>query len=483
MAASVVLDVAIAAADGCAAAQALLPFLPRVLLARAAPIGEQIERLMSGRVADAPPSTATGDPVARYCHRLRGALQMGDIRSVCRLLDDGPVDASVSNADARAVLDLKFPRKLDGELAGGPRAEFDWERDARILCGGRPLAITAGQLVRWARAKRDRAADAGGWSGRLLLELHAVDAAVTRALARAWSMDPAAWVHRGGAAATWRLLRGSFIPQPTKPLPRPVATASLPRRAWGLSAVRRIRDAATGYCEERGQFGLSGAAGQSAYALAARVLAELGADIVADDRANSFHELHRQAIFGGVDAFLAGVASERREGEGSVLVQLMARTLVGDEPSDATGMPRSVYTFASQPSRTHHALCQGSSESSLLEALAYAQGGWRDVVRGVRCELHDDGYTAVLPDAGVDLLRRPPATDGSRIAEGKDRCMGPRAADIVSRGLSREAAEYLMIAGVPVGDTLAGLTEWRGRYTRRLARLRELADGFLAAGR
>jgi len=242
-----------------------------------------------------------------------------------------------------------------------------------------------------------------------------------------------------------------------------------------LSAVRRVRDAAAGYCEERGQFGLSGAAGQSAYVLAARVLGELGADIVADDRANSFHELHRRAIFGGVDGFLAALSPERRESEGSVLVQLMARTLVGDEPPDVAGLPRSVYTFASQPSRTHHALCQGSSESSLLEALAYAQGGWRDVARGVRCELHDDGYTAVLGDADVDLLRRPAATDGSRIAEGKDKCIGPRAADIVLRGLSREASGYLMVAGVPVGDTLAGLAQWRAGYTRRLARLRELA--------
>src|SRR5690606_38640397 len=89
-----------------------------------------------------------------------------------------------------------------------------------------------------------------------------------------------------------------------------------------------------------------------------------------------------------------------------------------------------------------------------------------------------------FPEADIRVaLHRPPTTDGSRLAEGKDRVVGPRAGDIVAAGLSKSAATFVFIAGVPIGSVGDGLKVWRERYTRKLARLRDIAavDPALAA--
>ena len=117
---------------------------------------------------------------------------------------------------------------------------------------------------------------------------------------------------------------------------------------------------------------------------------------------------------------------------------------------------------------------------ALFEALAYSLSGWRHVPGGLRVELHDDGYTALMPGRDLSLLARPASINGSRIAEKKDRCLGPRSAEIVRAGFSREACSFIMVAGSPVGDTLAGLRQWRQRYDNRLWRIRQIASHDLA---
>ena len=517
IAANTMLDIANAALDKVPAAQALLPFAPRVLLARHTSVAAQIIALMDGKSSEEvdhniqPSSSATEhhhtrNPVDLWVERVRVAVVGKDFRSINRLLDDGwSGSASVTDREAaQKVLDLKFPFKPEGELVDGADGEADWARERTNECGGAPALshslLSQKELIRWARAKRDRAADVGGYSGRLILELHEIDPAVSAALAKVWSLSPEEWAHRGAAFATWRLLKGSFIPQPSKPLPRPVATASVPRRAWGGAVVRSIREAATKYCEERGQYGLSRAGGQAAYVIGARVLHALGADILVDDRTNSFHEVHRSAVVGACSDFIEDLDSTARETVGRNLVQLMKRTFIGTatpsaaDPSSAASssssvpmMTRSTYVFGVpgiEP-RIHHALCQGSSESSLLEAITYARNGPAlRAANAVRCELHDDGYTAALPSVPIDIFRRAPATDGSRLAEGKDRVTGPRADSIMDTGLSKAKAPFVLIAGVPVGrDLLGGLAQWETRYHRKLGRLREIAgiDRVLAA--
>lgn len=474
VAVSLVRDVARLAAERTPAAEALFPFLPRILLARGIPIEEQAAALMARRVATQPPLRPAVDPMDAYCRRLRVALESGDPRAVCMQLDRGPQAGRATEQEARQVLETKFPVKPAGELPVG-RSEGDWVAATKATWGGGRSPMGVRDLLGWARRKRGQAPDAGGWSGQLILQLNDADRDVTRAIAALWSKAPEEWAHAGGAEATWRLLRGALIPQPGK-LPRPIAIASVGRRAWTAVVSRRILPIASRYCLQRGQFGLAGARGQTAYCLTARVLAELGGDVAVYDRSNSFHELHRSAILSGVDAFAAGLAREEAESAIAPLIDVLERNLA----DGARGIKRTTFVLRDAAPVTNHALCQGSPEASLLEALTYAQGGWRNVPGGVICELHDDGFAAVLPGADVEGLRRPAPTDGSRPAEKKDRCVGPRAADLVRQGLSREAARVVSVAGVPVGDTMEGLREWRGRYELRLRRIREVAAFDLA---
>jgi hypothetical protein len=486
--------VAHATVAGIPAAQALFPWLPRVLLARDTPVAVQIAALIHGAGDTGGRSDRAEESAEdKFVRRLRAATAARDLRAINRLLEEGPASCSQVAAEvARGVIRNKFPRKKDGELADRD-GEATWAQRWQAACGGGggPVAISARELVRWARAKRDKAADVGGYSGRLILELHEFDPAVTDALAAVYSMPPERWVHRGGATATWRVLAGAFVPQPGKPSPRPVATATVPRRAWGSAVVRRLRDDAARYCEDHFQFGMSKAGGQTAYVLAAQVLHALGADIVVDDRANSFHELYRSSILDATGAFIEALPVERRGEAGKPLVELLTRTFLSSNPDRPVAndplLPRSRYTFAvpGVATKVHTGLCQGSSESSLLEAITYATSSARSQrPPGVlRCELHDDGFTAALGEADISVFARSDPGDGSLIATGKDKALGPRAGAIVAAGHSKQATAHVLIAGVPVGDVAEGLQIWERRFATRLQRLRRVAqiDPTLAA--
>ena len=403
-----------------------------------------------------------------YCARIRAAITAGSHRTLCAALDRGPTSGLPDAEEIERTLLEKFPVKPDGEI--GDQPEGAW-LDQNLPDRRHPTELTAAGLARWARAKRAQAPDAGGWCGQLLLHLHETDHAVTAALARCWSKDPALWTSTQAAALTWRTMRGACIPQPGR-LPRPIAVASVARRAWSSHIARRLLPHAARYCASRGQFGLSGSAGHSAYCLAARTLFALGADILVDDKANSFHELHRSAILHGATVFTAALGAESAGTTTPLLRALLQRTFA----DGAHAMYRTTYRFAGGRQQTNHALCQGSPEASLLEALAYSQRPWANVSHGVRREFHDDGFTAILPDADIRELTRPPTTDGSRIAVKKDRCIGPRAAEAVGLSLSREATQSTLVAGIPLGDTMAGLDTWRERYRTRLRRIREIAS-------
>lgn len=505
LAATTVLDVLQLALEGVEAAQVIVPFLPRVLFAKSATLSEQVAAMVAEEWHDTPRrDVQRPDPTALWVSRVRGSIDSNDLRALNRLLVDGVTTGAASQTQIQTVLDTKFPFKKEGELVGGVRSEQTFLDKWRAMCGGADVPIVQSTVVRWARAKRDRAADVGGWSGRLILELHDADPAVTHALAALWSLDPLEWRAQDAATAMWRHLKASFIPQSDKPLPRPVATATVSRRAWGAHAARHVRPDATTYCQARGQYGLSTADGLTAYVIAARAFLKKGATVVFDDRTNSFHELHRRAIFAAVDSFISQLSPERQAAAGRPLVELVARTFAGSPATEdattktvskwtrrgstsgdprttttATMMSRTMYLLAGMPipQREHHALAQGSPESSLLEALVYASAPQQPSVMGrLRCSLHDDGWTAVMPSLPINSFQRQPTLDGSRWAEGKDRVLGPLSAAVVAAGHARQAATWTFVAGVPLGDEAAGLEVWRSRYALRLQRVRMLAD-------
>jgi len=447
--------------------------LPKILFAKGLSVGECVDELRSGVWTRKEWRREFGNPMQLWVERVRRAVEVGDLRSLCALLDRGPMDGAVGKSEALAVVREKFPRKEEGECGGGVVAERRWVERWRKECGGVETNILSRQIIRWARAKREKAADLGGWSGRFILEVATVDISVVDVLAKLWSMDPKEWRSEEGVMASWRSVKGCFIPQVGKG-PRPVATPPVARRAWGGRAVKLVKDEVSRYCEERGQFGLSSGGGIAAYSMTAAAFARMGATILVDDRRNSYHEIHRSAVYDGVTNFLTTLSAEKRSGIGRVLVDLVDRTFTGGKESGRE-IVRSTYHFAVLEPRTHWALVQGSPESAMLEALVYCRAREGDAVGRVRCELHDDGWCAIMVGSPLGGLARQLATDGSRFSDEKECVVGPRAGEAVAAGLARRSAEWTMIAGVPVGDEGAGLRRWRERFRARLGRLRELS--------
>jgi hypothetical protein len=103
------------AADGVQSAEALLPYLPRVILGRGLPVSEQLERLVSSAPAKGVTTARERDSVSAYHARLWAALEAGDARALCALVDRGPTDGIVTEDEMQAVAAKKFPRKLEGE--------------------------------------------------------------------------------------------------------------------------------------------------------------------------------------------------------------------------------------------------------------------------------------------------------------------------------------------------------------------------------
>jgi hypothetical protein len=100
--------------------------------------------------------------------------------------------------------------------------------------------------------------------------------------------------------------------------------------------------------------------------MVARAVHGMGGDVMVYDRANSYGELHRQAILKGVCRFVEHLSRDEREKAGRCLAEAAARTVFGG--------PRRVIAFADGVQATSHALTQGSPESSVLEAFNGTEG-------------------------------------------------------------------------------------------------------------
>ena len=473
LAASTILTVLEMALEGVGAAQCLAAYAPRLLLARHMTVGECVRELVGEEGESALSRPHPGDPTGVWVMRVRAAVECGDLRALNRLLEEGAGGRVVTTQEKTKTIEQKFPRKWEGELDGGVLDEKKWVERWRTECGGAVTRLSPQQVVRWARVKRDKAPDVGGWSGRLVLELHAAEPAVTKALAALWSMEPTDWMSRDGVEGMWRKVKGAFVPKDVG-LPRPVATPPAARRAWGARAARIVKEEASKWCETKGQFGLTGGGGQTAYPMVAGAFVRRGATVAVDDRENSYHELYRSAVFRASQCFIESLGTEKKAAVGRVLVDLIDRTFVGGSGHNEQ-INRTTYCFPGLPTREHDALVQGSPESPILEALVYTRASDEDGPGRVRCELHDDGWTAIMPEAAIQGLVRASHRDGSRLADGKHCVVGTRAEEAVRAGMARRHATWTMVAGVPVGDERAGLERWRERYRRKLRRIQEIA--------
>ena len=466
-----------AAVDGSPAAQILSLYLPRVFFRRGVEIPAQVADFVAGRRP--PPSSTTRTPpdaalrLRQWCARLARAQDAGDFRSAARILETGPEDTAWPEASKDDWLARLFPHQPDGEVAD--EAER-WRDAAAGLAAAAPYpALSAKDVVRWARARRAKAADHGGWSGQVILDLCSSDlhAGVATLLARLWGAPPSAWVDAGARAAAFRSATGILLRQAGKDKPRPIAAPSIPRRIMSAVDARRARPLADAYCVARGQVGLSYGGPLAAYSVFPRLVVALGGTTCSADNTSSFQTFTRRGLVDGLTAALTSAEAAAHPEAAASLARLMSHYVM-----DAPGLPRTATSFVCGRTAVSHALAQGCSSSPTAEALVLASAPQLvQPVGSIRRCAHDDSQASIMPDADITGLAVPPPWGGARYNVAKSVAVGPRAAEAVANGFAATAATHASVFGAPVGDVAGWAREvWLPRWLRTCANLRRAAE-------
>lgn len=465
------------AADGDAAAQILCLHLPRIILRRDCEIPGQIAALAADTIPPISLDSAqqpARDVLKSWCMRLRYAHANGDSRRAFELALVGPEDLSVSSlAEASPALDRLFPHKASGEVPGNAEsAEWRAAADAHIAAAPTPT-ISAVDLLKWARRHKDKAADAGGWTGRLVVELHATEPLCAAALARFWSLPPGEIRDPRARNFALRSCNGVLLRREGKD-PRPIAAPNMPRKVLSACDARRARAAAAAFCEQRGQVGLSSGGALLAYSLFPRLVVEMGGTTCSADNTSSFQNFTRRGLLDGARAFFA--SSEARELH-PLSATSFARVMdvcVFDTPT----LTRTCTHFHGlHTTRTSHALAQGCSSSPTAEAITLAAAPRPPPShRAIRKGAHDDSQASGLPGCSVDAFAPPPEWGGAQFNTAKSVAVGTLADAIVSRGYASSAARFSTVFGAPVGDVAAWVESvWVPRFRKVIANLRHAA--------
>ena len=452
------------ALGGCAAAEIVALFFPRLFLRRGiAPLAAVRAFCGLGAPPVASAAADSADLSLSWARRVGCCARDASVREVLGLLDAGPTRLL---APAAALLDDLFPD------LGGPAPLPGGLGPARAA----PRPLFAGRaLRRWAAAHREKSGGRVGWSGRLVLGL---DAALPRPLSEAmaalWSRPPERWASSWACAVAYRAADGWLLPKPDGGA-RPIAAPVLPRRLASAADARRVHAAAAGWCAERGQVGLRADAALLARSFAASLTVRGGGTVLAADRARSFQTLLPAAVARSVAAFAADAA---RSDEADVAAAVVRLYGVCVDPSGV--LPRTVVDFGrgSAP-RAVCGLAQGCSSSPLFQALTLAgQLERAPAAAGIwRSAAHDD---VLIGSAGAGALAdfAPPscAEVGGAYNLGKARACGLRAAELVAARLATVADPVLAAWGRPVGSAAAWLEAVFVPQVRgRLAALRRVA--------
>jgi hypothetical protein len=288
----------------------------------------------------------------------------------------------------------------------------------------------------WARRARTKAADLNGWTGSLLISMIKVEPAVASTVARLASRPPQCWASHSAANAAWREVKGCFIPKADGSL-RPIAIPHMIRRIWSSAAATELLPAAAKYCEPRGQLGISSDGAAAAYASVARAILGEGGTVCTDDRVNSFGEIDRSAVVHAAVDLVAHTDGDARERTRALIGALLHRVHLG--PADGGSFDERVEHYYPRIGGHHHpnyGLVQGSPESSLIEAVVYAQAAaarFAPSRHSTRLMFHDDGFTAVPKRrAGtISHFERPATEAGTRFAAHTARAFGPMAGQLV----------------------------------------------------
>ncbi|MFN9905189.1 MAG: hypothetical protein ACK56F_03555, partial [bacterium] len=162
--------------------------------------------------------------------------------------------------------------------------------------------LSARDVIVWARAHKYKASDMGGWSGQLLVDLHASEPSVLVALARFWSLSPEHVLDVRARLFLFRSCSGTLIPRQGKD-PRPISAPSLPRKIISAVDARHGRRAASSFCELRGQVGLSFGPALQSYCIFPRLIVSIGGTTCSSDLEAAYQNYTRRGLLDGARTF------------------------------------------------------------------------------------------------------------------------------------------------------------------------------------
>ena len=453
VAAAVFLVVAELAADGCVAAQILCLFLPLLILRREEEIPGQVQSLICDTLVlprfgpEQPPC----DPLQSWCERLRRAHLSNDRRRAFLFALEGPEDVSVSLSSSMPVLRRLFPHKPEGELVD--EASVWKSMSAPFVSAAANPALTARDVLVWARAHKYKSADVGGWTGQLLVDLQATQPAVLTALARFWSLSPGRIVDSRARTFLFRLSSGCLLRRPHPKDPRPLSAPSLPRKILSAVDARKARSSASAYCEARGQVGLSFGPALQAYSIFPRVVVNIGGTTCSSDLEAAYQNYTRRGLLDGARSFLSSPEATTIHPQSAAhLARLLDSCLF-----DAHQLPRTRTNFHRlNVTMTSHALSQGCSSSPTAQAITLASAAPLPPRPGfLRKSAHDDSQAFGLSSCSLSAFTPPPAHAGAAFNTSKSVAVGARADQLVAAGFASRSSSFSTVYGAPVGDVTA----------------------------
>ena len=446
------------------AAELLLLHFPRLILRKGSRPEEQLTELIERKGAT-PFVARNCDPVSSWAAACEAAERVGSVKRLVQLLEQGP-RSRTARRPAPGALAAYYPRQdpFRGE-----------EKKWKDLRGSIPAArdrVSAADLKKWARLHPHSTGGTTGWTGRLILQLGAVDPKIAVSLAMLWGRPPEDWLWCESAS---RALRDcDAFPVPKGDGYRPITAPAPPRRFTSGFFASKARPLAERYCRQRHQLGLSGEAYTITYSLLPLLVSETGGTVVTADRSMSFQTLRRAAVYDAVKEVVA-------EATGSE--QTSAAALVDgcvEFYSDHSHMRRTTARLDDGTEYRVDGVAQGCALSPILEAVTLAKhlaNATRDMRGAALMMAHDDLVIAAEAGAPISRLRLPSCPEvGGTYNASKSVAVGADASTAVAVSLASTAAQHVTVWGRPVGDVSAWFKDvWLRRYMRRCDSLRTLA--------
>jgi len=472
------LQTLITAVDGdSAAAEVLFSFFPRILLPRNLTVSEALKHLLDNS-SPPPPNSARApiSPESIWAGKLEEALTHGDNRRFRRLLERGPAQVACIEDPLDWIQGGPDGNRPDGGIpffpdVPIPQEEAELERSCTLAATNYKLPIKAKDILSWARSHTATNPGSTGWSGMLLIQLHASDRQILKHIARLWSRHPSDYKDKQVALHTYRVCDGWLIPQPGKK-PRPIAAPQVIRRIVIAKLMSSARPSVQNFCRSRRQIGPEGDGPKLAYSLIANLVVASGGTSFKQDREASYQSFHRAALNNSIKALIENARSIGRPAEAAAIARAAALVhLTGRTP------PSSVYFRSLNTNKDITSLAQGCTLSPALEA-ATLTSPHPQAPGIVQLHAHDDLQTSflntVLP-ANVAL----PNTDdiGGRWNNSKAEAVGIHANTLVELRLATAAVPHITVWGRPVGDIRAWFSDvWLPRFSAIVQSIETLAS-------